>query len=291
MTSKQSVARLDETPFFFERDGRALFGILHRPADSSRDEAFVFCHPFGEEKLWTHRVFVSYARQLALAGYSVLRFDFLGNGDSDGAFSESSVDTACADTLRAIEEVGRLTGARHISLLGLRLGATIAGVVADQSPEVGRLILWSPIVNGARYMQELLRSNVMTQMATLKEIRQDREQLVAALQSELTVNVDGYEMSRALYNSVSAIDGAAQPHSFAGDCLIVQADPQPKPAPDLQRLAATYPNCTVKFAQEEPFWKEIPRFYQEAPSLFSVTNDWLGGDRDTPSGPGSERHE
>ena len=46
--------------------------------------AFVFCHPLTEEKLWTHRVFVTFARELAAAGHTVLRFDYRGNGDSDG---------------------------------------------------------------------------------------------------------------------------------------------------------------------------------------------------------------
>jgi len=28
-------------------------------------------------------------------------------------------------------------------------------------------------------------------------------------------------------------------------------------------------------AQEEPFWKEIDRFYDTAPNLFAVTLDWM----------------
>jgi len=28
-------------------------------------------------------------------------------------------------------------------------------------------------------------------------------------------------------------------------------------------------------AQEEPFWKEIERFYDTAPNLFTATLDWM----------------
>ena len=56
-----------ETPFFFPSGKHSLFGILHQPAAATCLPAFVFCHPFGEEKLWTHRVFVSFARRLARA--------------------------------------------------------------------------------------------------------------------------------------------------------------------------------------------------------------------------------
>ena len=166
----------DEHPFYFEREGHALFGVLHRPpAETLTRDAFVFCHPFAEEKLWTHRVFVSYARSLAKVGHPVLRFDFTGNGDSEGAFKDLSLDAACADVRAAIQQVQRFTGTREVSLLGMRLGANVASLVADEMPEVRQLILWSPITDGARHMQELLRTNVMTQMATFKQVRQENE--------------------------------------------------------------------------------------------------------------------
>lgn len=267
---------MDEAPFFFEGGEHSLFGVLHRPrAGAERQPAFVFCHPLAEEKLWAHRVFVAYARELAAKGYPVLRFDLAGNGDSDGDFSEVSLATVCTDVKHAILEVRRLTGAEEVSLLGLRLGATVASIVAEQTGGLHHLILWSPITDGERYMQDLLRVNVMTQMATYKEVRHERPSLVRSMEQGQTVNIDGYEMGWPLYSTVSAVSLDAVSHEFGGPCLIVQVDRQAKPAPDLQRLAASYRAATTKFAQEEAFWKEIARFYQDAPSLFGVTNEWL----------------
>jgi hypothetical protein len=65
------------------------------------------------------------------------------------------------------------------------------------------------------------------------------------------------------------------PHAFGGPVLIVQIDKQPRPAPDLARLGGSYARATVMFAQEEAFWKEIARFYQQAENLFAVTTEWL----------------
>jgi exosortase A-associated hydrolase 2 len=268
----------DETPFFFpSTGGGALFGVFHRPAaiDTTRP-AFVFCHPLAEEKLWAHRVFVSYARHLAAAGYPVLRFDMTGNGDSEGEFSALSVERACADLRDAIAEVRRLTDGQPVSLLGLRLGATVASLVAETATEIRHLVLWSPVTDGERYVQDLLRSNVMTQMAVYKEVRQERHELVAVMEQGRTVNVDGYEMGWPLYSTIAAVKLGGSPRLFTGPCLIVQIDKQPRPAADLQRLAATYDSAVVEFAQEEPFWKEIARFYQDAPNLFAVTDEWLG---------------
>lgn len=267
---------MTETPFYFPNAGYSLFGVLHEPARATHLPAFVFCHPFGEEKLWAHRVFVSFARQLASGGHPVLRFDYMGSGDSDGSFSQSSMTTALSDVRRAMDEVRRRTKVERVNLLGLRLGASIASLVAEATADIDRLVLWAPIVDGSRYLQELLRINLTTQMAVHREIRQDREALVAGMQAGQTVNVDGYDMALQWFSDVSAIKLSADPKRHEGPCLVTQIDRQPgRPSAELGALAACYGRATLSFAQEEPFWKEIARFYDTAPSLFATTSEWL----------------
>lgn len=267
---------MNETPFFFASGAHSLFGVLHLPATGGIHSGFVFCHPLAEEKLWTHRVLVLFARALAADGHAVLRFDCMGSGDSEGQFSDSSLGTGLADVRSAIEELRRRTGLAAVNLLGLRFGATMASLAAEANSGIDKLVLWAPIEDGDRYMQELLRSNLTTQMATYRELRQDRANLVEAMRQGSTANVDGYEMSYPLFAECSAIRLAAQPKRHAGPCLIVQIDRQPRPAPDLQRLAECYPQASLVFAQEEPFWKEIARSYQKAAgNLFAVTREWL----------------
>ena len=158
--------------FFRGSGGHSLFGVLHRPAQvDDRKAAFVFCHPLAEEKLWAHRVFVAFARLLAASGHPVLLLGLRGICNCGGRFSDLSLQIACDDIRVAMHEVRRLTGATSTSLLGLRLGATFASLVAEETPDVRHLVLWSPILDGDRYLQELLRINVMTQMATYKVVR------------------------------------------------------------------------------------------------------------------------
>lgn len=269
---------MTETPFFIDSGRGELFAVAHEPAAPPTGQAFVFCHPPAEEKLWAHRVFVGYARALAAAGHGVLRFDMRGNGDSDLDFSESSVATALADLRLAVDDAKRRWGAAGVHLIGLRFGATLAALAAEAAGDVDRLVLWAPIVDGERYAQELLRTNLTTQTAVYREVRFDRTELVAQMRQGATVNVDGYAMAIGMFDQASAIKLVASPKRHAGPCLIVQIDRQPgRPAPELQQLAASYPNATVVFAQEEPFWKEIQRSYlKDAPNLFAVTSAWLG---------------
>ena len=268
---------MTETPYFFECAGRQLFGVLHEPGSAApKAGAVVFCHPLAEEKLWTHRVFVSFARELAAHGHTVLRLDLPGNGDSDGDFSESSVETAIAAIQCAVDELRGRTGAATAMLLGLRFGATIASLVAERRDDIDGLILWAPVVDGERYMQELLRSNVATQTTVYKEVRHDRAELVDLMRQGGTVNVDGYEMSYSLYSEASAVKLAQLPKRHHGPCLVVSVDRQAgRIPPELQSLAASYQRGVVVSAQEEPFWKEIARFYDRAPALFGVTTEWL----------------
>jgi exosortase A-associated hydrolase 2 len=264
-------------PFFFHNGDYRLFGILHRPAAPvARQRGFVFCYPCFEEKLWTHRVFVSLARELAARGYHVLRFDPMGHGDSDGDFEQSTVTTRLSDLACAVgtlrQEIGVDAG---ISLLGLRLGATLAATHAERDPEIASLVLWDPVTDGAPYMQEVLLSNLATQSAVHQQIRFTREDLVAQMRSGQTVNIEGYALSHALYDEVSRLQITGE-RRFAGPCLIVQTGrANQKAKRNLEELRVGYRQAELSMCVEEPFWKEIKTFYPRAANLAGITLNWL----------------
>ena len=268
---------LTETPFFFKGDGYRLFGIFHVAKGEARREGFVFCSPFGEEKLWTHRVFVNFARDLSEQGYPVLRFDYMGNGESEGDFEDCSVETKLSDigcAMRALRE--KTTHIEAVWLLGLRFGATLALLAARNHDDVRRLILWEPIINGSAYMREMLRINLSTQTSVYKEIRHNTEALIQMMRDGKTVNVDGYEMSLRLYEQFAAIDLLNQDSSFSGSALLVQiARKEGSLSQPIKSLAGRIGNCETALVVEEPFWKEIKRYYARAENLFRVTGDWL----------------
>ena len=266
-----------ETPMFFENGGYRLFGILHQPVGPPSGAGWVFCHPFAEEKLWAQRVYVSFARMLAAGGAWVLRFDMTGNGDSEGEFSAASVETMLSDIDCATRLLERSSGiTQGIGLLGLRFGATLAALAAERSPKIGRLVLWEPIVDGGKYMQELLRINLTTQTAVYKEIRHNREALVQMMREGTTVNIDGYELAYPCYEQATAVNLKEERKRFAGPSLIVQVGKEGQPLhSDLKALQETFPVAELQGVVEEPFWKEIKRWYRVAPNLFERTLAWI----------------
>jgi uncharacterized protein len=266
-----------ETPLFFSGRHSQLFGVFHDANRQANALPFVFCHPFGEEKLWAHRVAVTFARALAARGHHVLRFDYMGNGDSDGEFSASSVETALADIASAVDYVKTRTGHDRVALLGTRLGATFASLVAEQRQDVSALLLWAPIVDCNRYMRDLLRINLTTQMAVYREIRADRDQMVAALRAGHTINIDGYEISLPMFEQLSALHLGTRSQPLRARTLIVQCD-RVAGAPlsaELERLKGRATDATLLQVAEDPFWTEIDRVYDSAPNLFPATLGWL----------------
>lgn len=268
---------MNETPFFFQGIGYNLFGVLHLPKQKIKNTAFLFCHPFGEEKLWTHLIYVNFARELAHRGYPVLRFDYMGNGDSDGNFKDSSVETNLSDIHCALQVLREKVGSSSwLGLIGLRFGATLAALAAENESGINRLVLWEPIVNGAQYMQELLRINLTSQMAIYKEIRENREALVQAMKEGQTANVDGYEITWEMFEQVSSINLLDRLKQAQPNCLIVQISPrQQEFKKDLSLLNSRYQNGHALITMEEPFWKEIRAFYSSAQRLYQDTLTWL----------------
>lgn len=261
---------------FLERGADRLFAFLHRP-DGPTSRGVVLCAPLAEEKLWSHRVFVSFARELAARGYAVLRFDFRGEGDSDRPFEDTDLTTRIEDTAFAIDSLKALVpGITDVTLVGLRLGATIAAVTAAQRTDVQRLVLWDPVTIGDDYMQAVLRTNLMYQMALHGKVIENREALAQRLASGETVNIEGYELGQALFHEASALRLEETTQRLALPTLIVSV-PQREgpPRDDLAALATACPNVRLTTAVEDPFWREIRPFYRRAANLHKVTADWL----------------
>lgn len=258
-------------------DGERLFAFLHLPAGSCKAGALI-CAPLAEEKLWSHRVLVSFARELAREGYAVLRFDFRGEGDSDRSFEESSLTTRVEDTRLAIGELRRhLAADGQVTLVGLRLGASVAALASAGRTDVHRLVLWEPVTDGADYLQAVLRSNLMHQMTRHRRVIEDREALVNRLQRGESVNVEGYGLGGDLFRELSGLklDGIHQPATSA-NLLVGIAGREAPPRADLVALAEAWTGTQVETATEEPFWREIRKFYSRAGQLFDVTKRWMG---------------
>ena len=142
-------------PLYFGSSQRPLYGVYH-PAEGSefRNEAIVFCCPFGQEYMRSHRAYRQLAHSLAKAGFHILRFDYSGTGDSSGDMEDFTALDWLEDIEQAINEIKDMTGTVNISLIGLRLGGLLAGMLSSRQ-KIHRLVLWDSINSGVDYIKEL----------------------------------------------------------------------------------------------------------------------------------------
>lgn len=136
----------DERIDFEGSTGAKLSGKVRRPAGAPRGWALLaHCFTCGKD-LRAARLMTD---ALAIAGYGVLRFDFTGLGESEGAFAETTFLSNVADLVAAARWLERTEGTGPHLLVGHSLGGTAAIKAARQLPSVrGVATIGSPFEPG-----------------------------------------------------------------------------------------------------------------------------------------------
>ena len=142
---------------YFGTPDRRLFGLIDGPPDGGGDgHGVVLCYPHGPDYATAFRAYRVLGNRCARAGLQVMRFDYLGTGDSAGEDEDASIAQWTSDVCAAMRELREAQGVRQVSLVGLRLGAALAALAALESGSVDRLMLWEPVIDGRQYLAEQL---------------------------------------------------------------------------------------------------------------------------------------
>jgi len=133
------------------------FGWLHySPQFTTSDTAVLLCPGLNHDASSAYRPFRILAELLAAEGYSTLRFDYLGTGDSS---DEVDSDECLAQWQRSVHAAAdwlrQNTGAAQIVLVGLRFGAVLATLAASARDDVAALMLLEPVLRGKSYINQL----------------------------------------------------------------------------------------------------------------------------------------
>ena len=145
----------------FKSRGKNLFGIFHSAENNIRNVGVIFLNAGLQYRVGPHRIYVKAARRLRQLGFSVLRLDFPGIGDSEGSIEDIHFDLFdTEDTLRAIDYLTQEEGIEKIVLLGICAGARNALKTAANDLRVDSIISWSlPIITDMEKFSEAKLSN------------------------------------------------------------------------------------------------------------------------------------
>jgi alpha-beta hydrolase superfamily lysophospholipase len=108
---------------------------VHHSADS--DKWIFFCHGYGSDKEGSYE---ERAKRAVEEGYNAVRFDFRGNGESDGEFIDQSLSTRIQDLKACID----FFGPEKIFLFGMSFGGKVVSHATEEM-DIEALILKSPV--------------------------------------------------------------------------------------------------------------------------------------------------
>jgi putative redox protein len=191
---------------FANHCGEKLAATLHLP-DGSPGRGVILGHCFTCSRHTT--ILRSICHALAASGFTVLRFDFSGNGRSEGEFTESTYSKQIAEMRTA----GALLAARGVSWLGLAghsMGAMVALLAAaemEAAKAVCALAARSRVMGAA----DLLAP------AQLKEIQETGRVLFMSRRRSL-------ELTREMFRDAGRYDLGRAVASLGQPLLLVHGD-------------------------------------------------------------------
>ncbi|MEK5479626.1 alpha/beta hydrolase [Paenibacillus sp. FSL R5-0407] len=225
----------------------------------------VICHGFVGSRIGVDRLFVKTARDLANEGYLVVRFDYIGCGESSGEYGREGIDSMIAQTRAVLDyalSIGDIDPTR-VTLIGHSLGGAVALLTAARDRRVKNLILWSAVgypfsdivkITGRKVHDEAIKHG--------------------------TADYLGYGLSPVFFESLGTYQPFQEAVKFTGDVLVIHGTSD-------DTIPADY-----AFLYQKVFWmrqegrcdKEIifqaDHTYSSGETreqLLRKTREWLGG--------------
>jgi pimeloyl-ACP methyl ester carboxylesterase len=228
------------------------FGVLH-PGRSRR--AALICGALADDALNAYRPLVFLAEQLAAAEFPTLRLQYYGTGDSAGEDGEPGRCNQWRASIAAgVAWLGQHCGAEAVTLIGHRVGASLAVRAACELDAVDSLVLLSP-VSGRQLIHELTLAGRIAQRVW---------QTSHKLDDGTWFESSGLRVDHATRDALNALDIRKLTSCPAAHALVLEAAGKPLPAPVVEALqllgtATTSENCEgLERMQRDSYEAEVP---------------------------------
>lgn len=233
--------------------GRSLYGSYHA-ADRKKPGrgAVLLCYPFGHEYIRAHRTYQRLAIKLSESGFNVLRFDYYGCGDSSGNFEQARLNDWLEDIKLALEQLRLRGNSANVFVGGLRLGGALAAISALERNEIEGLILWDPVIDGSKYLGELIQDQA--------RLIGSRHRGFKRLYSNKKVpdEILGFPLTCEMVQDLKALNLMTSPPPHVKNILLFFNDPQNDFEEYFNKLAGEDRQTTIEVVEEQKLWLESP---------------------------------
>ncbi|WP_294663239.1 alpha/beta fold hydrolase [uncultured Fusobacterium sp.] len=122
-------------------------------------KVILYKHGFMGNKITPHRMIVNLSHKLVELGYTVVRFDCIGAGDSEGDCHYTTFKGELEDTMIVVNYVKENICPEKFIILGYSMGGLITSLVSELTATDG-IILWSPVSDPYSNFYYLLGENL-----------------------------------------------------------------------------------------------------------------------------------
>lgn len=260
------------------------YGWLHLPVGHNATTGVVLCSPFGHDALCVHRGWRDFAIALtAFCGMPALRFDYPGAGDSDGNEEDPQRFRTWIDSIKAAAQYLRATtGVTRLILCGLRLGATLAVLAAEELEGVDSLVLMVPVIAGKRYIRELgMQHQSWLKSATGRES-------VDPYDHARAVGAFGFQLYADTLEQLAAVDLVRQARASAPRVLLHDICDSVSVSGLAERYRGHGARADVQIFPEYDKFLVDPRISVPPRRAFDSVLEWLGFQAGTMATPAVE---
>jgi pimeloyl-ACP methyl ester carboxylesterase len=213
-------------------DGYTLRGILNE-VENSKGLVVMF-HGFTGHMNENGYLFKELSTQLAEHGFSSIRFDYRGNGISDGRFNEMTFDTVLADARNIVKYAKSLNINEKLIILGFSMGGAAASMVAKEFEEdLEKLVLLAPA------------ASMMTSV-----VGRYRNNPNVIWYDENNIDMGGYLMSKAFIDSFDDLDLYQNTNLNVPVIIIHGEKDMAVPVEYGKKYSELYPNCEFYMVPE-----------------------------------------
>jgi alpha-beta hydrolase superfamily lysophospholipase len=249
---------------------RPLLGWVTSPASGYSAGGALILPPLGYEYVTTHRTLRTLAEELARAGWTALRLDYDGTGDSAGDQWDAGRVAAWRESAARGAEELRSMGFEEVSVIGLRFGATLALLEASRM-RAARVVAWAPVASGRRYVRELRMLGIPVEPSAV------------CPDPDGAITVGGFVFDAGTLHDLGAIDLATLDASPEASLLVIGRPDGPSLNPLAERLRDIGSDVDVRASDGSQQCLDEPAEYATVPdAIVQEIVEWFPAVSSTP---------
>ena len=250
-------------PLYLEAGDDTFLAFLHDPPGGRGTRAVLLCPQLGWDDVCAYRSRFEWAERLAARGFTALRLDLPGTGDSPGSHDDPRRLEAWTKSIGEATRLLRARGATRVAAVGIGAGGLVLWRAVTAGAPVDELVLWAVPAKGRLAVREL------------RAFAQVEEQALGVGDGQFAAG--GFPQSDELLGDLGALDLTALPLPRNLRVLLLERDTLPVDEALVETLERAGIEKTTGPGEGYGDMLAEPALAQPPTAVFETVESWLGG--------------